>query len=221
MNIGPYTSTRSLIVLALTLCVAVVTFGSALAYFKERSLEAALRDSLELERATLSAIVEVTDRNGVDAELSVILEDCPRRAEYERSLVDLSTLDKQELITAQGLFESCGSIDSLRKSLMVAKLTREYRSYVELEQMLSQLTKRELDGYQVGEWGKLVETETTRADLIAELTMIQGKIIALLVVGSTDAQWTIASLVEDARNVSERLTAYDATADSLRESLIN
>ena len=161
----------------------------------------------------------ITDRTGADAIIENIVNGCARRSEYEGLLESLETLSKKDLISAQNLFESCGTFYAERKALMVAKLERELEAYVDFVALLSQFQNDVDINHQVLAWKDLVSLESTRSSLLSDQAHLQSKIITLLISGSLVSSKEVINLVRDAGEISELLSVHDHRIDELRASL--
>jgi hypothetical protein len=213
-----YLSTHLLIAIN-TLILALIMTGTAwyIHSTREHSL-AVLTGYITANTATLKELAELTDRNGADELTARIINDCPRRDDFERQLNSLGSASKKELLSVQQLFESCGAFYAERKALMVSRLEQVYAVLSNDLDLLE--TMRDLSG---GErllygWKNLIELEKTRSSLLTEQTSIQEEIITLLIQG-TDTRAHITELVGEAQSVNESLSITDVQIDELRLSL--
>jgi len=209
----PYST--ALIVLALALIA-----GSWVAHTGQKRFSEALEVELIEQREIMSSLAVVTDRNGADETISKIVIDCPRRDAFEALLITLGTLPKQELLSAQSLFESCGSFYPTQKALMVMRLEREYDEYVRLLELKATL----VGGSDTSEeeravWEELLSFEKTRSSLLTEQTELQGTIINELLKGLRPTSTEVRALVSEAQEIAELLSVYDKRIDELRTKL--
>ncbi len=212
-----YLTTHLTVAFHALIVVSVILFS---AWYVDNSREHIEREVMNRISTTENHIIElatITDRNGADALTERIITDCPRRAEFETLLNALNTANKRELLSAQQLFESCGSFFAERKAFMVAELSREYTllvSDLELLRMLRDLTPQELA---LKDWNALIALETERSSFLTEQTTIQAEIIKLLIEGGNTTR--IQELVRQAQDVSQSLTITDTQIDLLRGKL--
>ena len=196
-----------------------IVLGVGVAYYNQRHVETAIRTQLESQEKYMIALAVTTDRNGADEVIQATISDCTRRDEYETLLVRLATLNKQELITVQNLFENCGNFFAERKSLMVSKLEREIEIYTHTIGLLETLRSNPSALTRLDEWKQLIEHEKTRSALLTEQFTIQKKIITLLISGMSAQSTGVYTLVQDAQKINELLIFNDTAIDILRESL--
>jgi hypothetical protein len=214
-----YIEENLIVAFTLTLIAAALIIGSLVAHYSQRRAESLLSERIQVEKSTLLNLATITDRNGADAIIENIVNDCSRRSEYEGLLESLETLSKKDLISAQNLFESCGTFYAERKALMVAKLERELEAYVDFVALLSQFQNDVDINHQVLAWKDLVSLESTRSSLLSDQAHLQSKIITLLISGSLVSSKEVINLVRDAGEISELLSVHDHRIDELRASL--
>jgi hypothetical protein len=175
------------------------------------------------QSATLISIAEVTDRDGADAIVSAIIQDCAQedRSRFDTLLGKLSTVNRAELVEVSQLFDSCGNYYSQRKAVMVARLDREYEVYREYVHLLSLVdAKAEKVTYPVEKWEELVTMEGTRSELSSSLVRIQDEIIiALLDNVPIDSEEMLAKISE-AQDAQDTLAYTGSLIDVLREDII-
>ncbi len=205
--------------LSLFLVAGSLILGSWVAHTNQRDVESRITARIAAQETLMASLADITDRNGADEIIETIVEDCPRRAEYEELLNSLETLSKKDLIAAQNLYESCGSFYAERKALMVAKLDREYQIYSEYIELLTELQENSESFSNAKKWEELVTYEKTRSTLLNEQEVIQSKIISSLISGSTVQSKDIVQLVHDAGEIGELLGVHDFKIDELREGL--
>jgi hypothetical protein len=200
------------------LVLALILVGSGWYYASARS---ALEDEVELHMSTtlthMDELAVLTDSNGANELTERIIEDCPRRVDFENLLTNLGRLTPRELITTQQLFESCGSFYAERKALMVAQLENEYAS---LKQDITYLSKlRDLTQEEAGyaKWEELIGKERERSAYLYEQTGLQRDILRHLIEGNKASQ--INELATEAQAVSESLMVIDLQIDAMRGEL--
>lgn len=214
-----YESKHILIAIHLISFTFAIVLGVGVAYYNQRHVETAIHTQLESQEKYMLALAVTTDRNGADAVIQETISDCARRDEYETLLGRLATLNKQELITVQNLFENCGNFFAERKALMVSKLEREIEIYTHTIELLETLRSNPSAIARHDEWKQLIEHEKTRSALLTEQFTIQKKIITLLISGMSAQSTGVYTLVQDAQKVNELLIFNDTAIDILRESL--
>lgn len=210
---------RNIVSLQLFVLVCAVVLGVWVSHFKERTVERKITSYIASQEERLHELATITDRNGADEAIETIIADCPRRDEYESMLIALGTLSKKDLVTLQTLFDSCGNFYAERKALMVSKLERElesYRDYIELYGIL-----RTPDAYteRLHIWDELVTLEKARSTLLTDQSILQAKILTLLISGSSVTGKEVSGHVSEARQIEELLGVQDHTIDELRASL--
>jgi hypothetical protein len=179
-----------------------------------------IEKSIENQLVILHDLAEVTDRNGADAVVKEIITDCPNRGKFESLLERLGQLQYGDLMSAQQLFDSCGSFYAERKALMVSKLEREYQVLVADIELLKILSPNTNIEYSLDTWGFLVSLEIDRAHGLAEQVSIQEDIISALIRGDSMKSSTITELLSKAQSTSESLGVLDKQIDSVREELM-
>ena len=175
------------------------------------------------QETTLTSIAEVTDRNGADAVVAGIIQDCEfeDRKRFDELLSTLSTLQQSELIEIDNLFNACGDFYAQRKALMVARLEREYevyRDYVDLLNVVD--SKVEEITYPTQKWNDLVSLEMTRSELSLELVSIQKDIIDALLNKVKATSDEMKEKITQAQVVRDNLSLVGVKIDTLREDII-
>ena len=197
---------------------SIVTVASWYIHYNQRNVETELTRRIDDTHALIVELSHITDRNGADALTERIITDCPRRPEFESLLNGLNNATRKELLSAQQLFESCGSYYAERKALMVAQLEREYRMLDEDLILLSRLRDLTPQEIALREWKNLISLEGERSAFLSEQTTIQAKILEFLIQGNNTTQ--VQELARQAQNVGESLTVTDAQIDVLRTKLM-
>ncbi len=214
-----YLNNRLYTALALLILAGAVVIGAVVSHYNQRELETIIMVSLEGKRAYLHELALITDSNGADEAIGRIVVDCGRRSEFESLLISLATLSKKELVTLQGLFESCGSFYAERKALMVEKLERELESYTEYLSLLAILTTNKRSIYEETKWVELVSLEKERSTLLTDQMVLQEKIISALISGATVGGKEVGALVGEAQGVGDLLMVAGQKIDALREDV--
>lgn len=211
----------------------VVFIGVLVAYFTLTSLVNARFQNIEQDtrlliadqQAKLIAITETTARGGADAVTESIVRDCSviERDEFDRLLGRLNAgLSQQELTTLERLFGRCGAFYSQRKSVMVARLSREievYESYVEI---LSNVTGEDLTvSFNVPKWQALSAEEKKLSELFSNLVGIQDEIITTLLSGSLSNSPEMQIVLKKAQETQETLMVANMQAATIRAELVN
>jgi hypothetical protein len=178
----------------------------------------------ERQRGVLSVIAETTARNGADAVTESIVRDCTteQRTRFDTLLGELdSGLSRGELVELERLFASCGSFFSERKSLMVARMEREYDLYVDYTDQLEAITGDELqEAAQIEAWGDLVRFEKQQDQYFSSLVELQEKIIGELLDGNTNQSEEIISILAEVREARENLTLASTQAATVRSEVL-
>lgn len=207
------------------LVTAAVLYGVSY-YVNEREKDIVNKIIVEVleQEKTLSAIAEITDRNGADAVVEEIILDCSitNRDRFDDFLNRLGSLTNSELRETETLFDSCGRFYSSRKALMVARMEREYEFYRNLVELLT-LADDEItvSQYQVGPWGSLVQLEAKRSDVFARQASIQLNIIRALLDGESVQSENIQDMLSDAQNLNEEALVINQQIDAQRQALLD
>lgn len=214
-----YIENHLLMTLTLGLVAGAIMLGAWVAHSNQKNAEQIVLERIQAEEKLMFTLATLTDHNGVDAAIENIVGDCTRRDEYESLLVSLQTLSKKDLVSAQNLFESCGSFYVERKALMVAKLDREFQAYTDFVVLLEEFREDSniIRNFKV--WEELVSLEKNRSTLLHDQSQIQSQIITLLISGSTAASKDVVLLVREAGEMSELLSVADHKIDELRKTL--
>lgn len=176
------------------------------------------------QQTLLTTIAETTARNGADSVTEGIIRDCNvnERTDFDTLLSRLDKgLSNTELTKLERLFGRCGSFYSQRKSIMVARLSREievYSSYV--DQLKTVSTEKTVTSYKVEEWQKLVEQEQKQSELFATLVTQQQKIIETLMSGKSTESEEIKSVLKAVNETQVSLSETNQAAAVIRKTLI-
>ncbi len=200
--------------------IALLCAGSA--WYVSHSLNAitlVVEDSIAEQIETLATIANEIDTNDVDARIGSVIQDCPDRAEFEALLSRLGSLQNKELIKSQQLFHSCGMYFAERKALMVALLEREYDVLVRYVRLLDILDDTAEEHAMLASWNELTQLERDSSAVLTEITLIQGKIISLLIEDSSTSASQINQLVRQAQTLNETAAIKQSMIDELRIDL--
>lgn len=213
-------NTRFLLTVHLVVVVVVIVVGAWSVHAAKNELRTGITNDIENQLKTVEDLAVVTDRNGADEVIAAIVSDCANRSKFESMLRKLASLNYQELLTVQQLFESCGSFYAERKAIMVSKLDREVEVLNEHITLLTTL-EQDNDYNSVGTiWSELVELEHERSTFLSEQVTIQRNIIRQLIQGANILSKDISDQISRAQNVAEQLTVLDNRIDKLRAELI-
>ncbi len=207
------------IALHLLILASAIVVGSVTANYNQRHIEEEIVQRISKQSDYLYELALVTDRNGADVAIETIVADCGRRDEFDALLIKLGSLHKKDLVTLQSLYDSCGNFYAERKALMVSKLERELESYTDHVSLLSILDADAIHTTRLPEWEELIAHEKTRSSLLSEQSILQTKIISLLISGSPKESAEVNQLVRDAQDTWDLLGVEDHTIDVLRENL--
>ena len=213
------TRLQTAITIQLLIVIIAIVVGVFVARANSLSVQASIESALAAKEEHMMELSTLTDRNAASEEVAAIITDCPRRADYDAYLMRLSSLNKQELITMQNLFESCSPFYIGQKALMVTMLRQEYEDFGAYMALLDELSDIAPLGEKHERFGALVELEIERSDLMTEQTRIQGEIIRNLISGKGIQSAEVAALVQEAQEVAESLSVTDRRADDIRGQL--
>jgi len=175
------------------------------------------------QETTLTSIAEVTDRNGADAVVADIIQDCELedRKRFDELLSTLNTLNRSQLVEVDNLFNACGDFYAQRKLLMVARLGREYEVYKDYIGLLNVVdSKAQKVTYPIQKWSDLVDLEVKRSELSSNLVAIQKDIIDALLKKVSASSDEMKEKVAQAQVVRDNLSLVGVRIDTLREDVI-
>lgn len=175
------------------------------------------------QETTLTALAEVTDRNGADSVVNAIIKDCDTedRQRFDKLLGTLGELPRTQLIEVDQLFNACGNFYAGTKSLMTARLQREYEVYAEYVALLDIVdSKADTVSYPVAQWSELVALEGKRSELSSKLVEIQKEIIQALLDGVSLQSDQMSQEVRKAQEVQDTLSYTGVKIDTLREGIL-
>jgi hypothetical protein len=204
-------------VLAYTLVVVIVQQ-------KLKDLHHQIQIQISEQQTLLTTIAETTARNGADKTTEAIVRDCnlDERNQFDTLLGKLDKgLPASELTTLQRLFARCGSFYPQRKSVMVARFTREievYESYV--DQLKAVSDQKTIDSYQVDTWKQLAQQEQKQSELFTKLLSLQGNIIETLISGKSPESEEIKSVLKQVKETQVSLTEANQNSTDIRKTLI-
>lgn len=210
---------HSVVSFHLLLVALAVSLGAFVAHYNQERVVATMYAQLDAQRAILYELALITDRNDADEVISKIINDCPRRAEFESLLNQLGTLSKKELVTVQNLYESCGGFYAERKALMVSRLVRELDVAKQLYALLVLVDGTVPEAYQLEVWESLTQLEQSRSELLTNQSEIQSRIITLLISGHTVGSSDVRTLVDEAQDIAEILNVRNHEIDKLHGQL--
>jgi hypothetical protein len=175
------------------------------------------------QQAVLNTIAETIARNGADSVTESIVRDCPivERMRFDTLLGQLdSGLAVTELRELDGLFNSCASFLSDRKSLMSARFSREIEAYEAQVALLNILTTTdESKAAHVAQWKALVTEEQKQSMLFAQLVTAQRQIIDALIDGKSAGSDDIVAILTDVNETKEALVYSRQQADQIRSTV--
>ncbi len=202
----------------------VYLFVSSAVDNRFREIEINTRTQIAEQEAILAAIAETTARNGADAVTESIVRDCNmnERSRFDTLLGSLdSGLPRAELIELERLFGRCGTFFSERKSVMVARLSREIEIFEDYVAHLSIITDSDLTAeYSVEQWKALAAEEQKQSELFGELVRLQDQIISSLLAGNTIDSAEMEDILLQVREVQETLIVANAQAGNIRSELV-
>jgi hypothetical protein len=211
--------------LALILFFLFLVVLSVSIYIQEERKEYILKTELMISKqeTKLAAIAELTDRDGADAVVEAIIQDCSleNRDRFDTLLSRLSSLKGTELKEIEQLFNACGNFYAERKAVMVARFEREFEVFLDFIDILTLVDKKADDlTYNVEGWGKLVEMEKERSTLSTRLVVIQGEIIQALLKGASIASDEMQSLLVEGQQTKEALEKLSVEIDTQRQEVL-
>ncbi|MCA9359798.1 hypothetical protein KC850_02040 [Candidatus Kaiserbacteria bacterium] len=224
LNKTHWLSGKNLVVLLIGMLV--MYFGVTTMVDKRfAEFETNTRSQITEQLVLVSAISEATSRNGADAVTESIVKDCSvsERIQFDDLLNNLNNnLNRTQLTELERLFGRCGSFYSERKSVMVARLTREVEILEGYVNQLSVILDKDISSeYSLEDWKKLSEEEKKQSELFANLVVLQDEIISTLLSGKNAQSPEIEEILQQVREVQETLLVANAQASALRTRLIS
>ena len=204
--------------------VGILFFGvSSYVHTKQAEYVSMMKVLIAQQETTLISIAEVTDRNGADAVVAGIIEDCDadERLAFDDLLGRLGSLHRLELVEVDQLFSACGNFYAQRKALMIARLDREYQVYADYVALLNVVDSKAQDiSYPTQKWSDLVGMELQRSELSSQLVVIQENIIDGLRAGASVQSEELHTEVTNAQEAKDTLSYLGVKIDTLREDII-
>lgn len=213
--------------------IIIVLLGIACTYLivttlvnlRFQQIEQGIRLLIADQQKTLVAIAETTARNGADTVTESIVRDCSvaERSEFDKLLGMLDAgLSQAQLTALERLFGRCGPFFSERKSVMVARLSREIEIYESYVTLLGKVTGEDIAvAFDVPGWQALAAEERKQSGLFARLVSTQDEIISTLLSGSRPDSPEIQTVLQQAREIQETLVVANKQAASIRAELVN
>ena len=210
-----------LLFFSLTIIYLIIT---SLVNNRFQAIELHTRAQIAEQQTLLATIAEITARNGADSVTEAIVRDCTIK---ERSVFDdkLGRLDdglpRTELVELERLFGRCGSFYSERKSVMVARLSREIEIYRDYVDQLSVILGEDMsDDFFVAKWEVLATEESKQSEYFSKLVKLQDEIITALLAGRVASSPEIVEILREVREVQETLLVANKQASNIRSELI-
>lgn len=214
---------RSLIALflgALSMYVLVTWFVAQ----KIAAFNAVVEAQISAQRTTLVALSVITARNGADATVEAIIQDCTgaERARFDTLLSALSkNLTRAELQELDRLFGRCADFFAARKSLTVSQFERELAVYRLLIAQRQQLTPMsDALNQELADWQALLDAEKKLSEGFSALVTLQDNIIQALLAGEAATSPTITDLLATVSQVQDTLSVTNTQARTLRGKLV-
>jgi predicted transcriptional regulator len=209
------------LVLGVVIAYSFVTF---IVNEKLEDLSSQLELQISQQETLLIAIAQTTARNGADTVTESIVSDClvEERIRFDSLLGRLDKgLSKPELTELERLFGRCGAFFSDRKSVMVARLSREIEIYKTFVDQLEVLSDKESVGrYEVSTWETLADQERRQSEEFTKLVQLQDKIISTLLSGNATDSLEIKAVLEEVAQAQQSLTVSNMQATEIRQKLI-
>jgi hypothetical protein len=118
-------------------------------------------------------------------------------------------LEVTDLLELNGLFSSCASFFSDRKSLMAARFVRETEVYEAQVALLDTLTAADTTKEaQVEIWKTLVAEEQKQSEYFTELVLAQKQIIDALTEGKSASSDEIVTILANVNETIENVSLY-------------
>lgn len=211
-------------IVAMLAGVALVYFlVSALVDNRFKELELQTKVQIADQSKLLVTIAETTARNGADVVTESIVKDCAmeERIKFDDLLGRLDKgLAKEQLIELDRLFGRCGNFSADRKSMMVARMSREIEIYEMYVNQLSTITgEDQSELFKVVKWQMLAAEEEKQSDLFRKLVLLQDKIITALLAGNTATSPEIVGILQEVKEVQETLIVANKQAGTHRSEL--
>lgn len=210
----------------LVVFAAVVYYaGSFIAGKRLENVSTVLRNQIAEQQAQLTAIAEITARNGADSITESVVRDCvtSERTEFDTLLGNLNRgLSTTELQKLERLFGRCGGFYAERKAIMASRMMREIEVYQNYVAQLEAVTDESLaDEYRIETWRQLAGEEKKQGELFAEMVTLQEKIITTLLEGKSAQSEEIKTILAEVSETQGNLIVASKQAGAIRQSLIS
>jgi hypothetical protein len=190
--------------------------------FKE--IELSTRLQIANQQIVLTAIAEITARNGADAITESVVRDCTisERVQFDDLIGRLdSGLVRNELVELERLFGRCGSFYSERKSVMVTRLAREIEIYENYVSQLSVIIEEDASAsFPVKKWQALAAGEKKQSELFSKLVRLQDEIISTLLDGLAVSSPEITDILQEVQEAQGTLIVTNKQTSKIRSELI-
>lgn len=211
--------------LAAALLFIFATFLAASFYIQNAQSEYVLKTQLKIaeQETKLAGIAELTGRDGADAVVEEIIQDCSQqnRERFDTLLGKLSQLHGSELSEVEQLFNACGNFFAERKAVMVARLEREYEVYTDLVDILTLYDeKAPTVTYDIEGWNELVDMEKKRSELSTRLVQVQGDIIQALRSGTAISSEEMQLLLAEGQQTKDTLSVLSLQIEQKRQAIL-
>lgn len=199
--------------------VVVIVAASFFIHSKQKEGIKAINTHIEQRETEIMRLSDLTSRNAGDNVINEIINDCPRRAQFESLLTELASLNQTKLLEIQQLFDSCGDYYAILKSIMVFRIEKEFESLSELFVLKSIVEEDNELKDRITLWNELIELEKKRRDLLTEQVAIQESIITSLIRGHRATSPQISTEIVRAQEVGELLSVHSLQIQKLHETL--
>ncbi len=161
----------------LTFVSVCVMVAGAYATKKQRLVERMLVREIVATHENLKGVSGLTESNGVDEEVALVLKECALQDVYEQAVGRLPSSTRVELERTKSLFYACGDHFALRKRLMVEKLKEHVADFSTYISWYGDVSGKSDYQELVSLWRDMVSLEQERANLLSEQVVLQGVII--------------------------------------------
>ncbi len=191
---------------------------------KLETLSSLLEEQIITQQNTLVALSVITARNGADATVESIIQDCSgsERTRFDTLLSALNrNLTQVELQELDRLFGRCAGFFAARKGLMVARLEREleiYRLFIDQRHRITPNSETIVN--ELSQWQELVTAEKKMSEGFATLVTLQDNIIQALLAGEIATSPVITELLNTVSQVQDTLSVTNTQVRALRGELV-
>lgn len=204
---------RSTVVVLLVLTVGVVYWYTS----KElHSFQTHVQMNVETSEANLIALAETTGNARIDKVAETVIIDCSNRFTYETLLSRLDSLSQAELEQVDSLYDACSWQPPMVRALMAHRLEVALAEFETHLSLFENLDGSQHEAYNLSGWQSLVAKEKTRADLLHQQNVIQGRIIDTLVAGEHEQ---IPGLLQEAQSINGTLNVTSIQINQERAAL--